>query len=166
MSRPKTRPVGAAGLLSRYRDGTCTHTCQHCQHWQQWPRWAPAVRFARRHDAAHHANAIRYHRGPREDRDLATRRSGGNPLLGRLAVAVLALLLFALTANAVASHAAPAPPARSIAIIPTTTSPPTATPERSMPTPAGPPATNTTGKWTPTSDQPPTPASSPVGGGR
>ncbi len=165
MSRPKTRQVGAAGLVTRYRDGTITHTCQHCQHRQQWPRWGPAVRFARRHDDAHHANAIRYHRGPSEDHELAARGSNGNPLLGRLAVALLALLLLALAASAVASHAAPAPPAPSIAIV-STTGPAPAEPEGYVPTPAGLPATNTAGEWIPEPDQPPTPPSSDMGGGR
>jgi hypothetical protein len=168
MSRPKTLQVGVAGLVSRYRDGTITHTCQHCHCWQEWPRWGPAIRFARQHDAAHQATALHYNRGPREDRELAQRPTGP-PLLGRLAIIALALLLFALTATAVASHATPAPtpaPVPSIAVVPTT-APAAPTPEGYVPTQAGPPATNADGTWIPEPNQPPAPpTSSNAGGGR
>jgi len=30
MSRPKTRQVGTAGLVTRHRNGICVRTCRRC----------------------------------------------------------------------------------------------------------------------------------------
>jgi hypothetical protein len=94
------------------------------------------------------------------------------PLLPGLASAVvvvaLAVLAFGLTLANLTGHATPAPAAPSIAILPTTTLP-TATGPRPgsagyVPTPAGPPATDSDGAWIPEPD-PASPASSTAGGG-
>jgi hypothetical protein len=153
--RPKRQQVGAAGLVIRYRNGTCAHSCRRCQHWREWPRWRAAVRFARKHDAAHHANAVRYNRTTTDHRHLEAsqaRRAATRRLhLGRLAVVVLVLVMLAFTVTAVTTHAAPAHPAPSYDYVPT---------------PAGPPATDAGGTWIPSPTSPPAPPSSSAGGGR
>src|SRR6266568_486650 len=117
MYRPKRQQVGAAGLVVRYRNGTCAHSCRRCQHWREWPRWRAAIRFARKHDAAHHANAVRYNRTTTDHRHLAAsraRRAASRCLhLGRLAavLVVLAVLAFVFSIPALlgpwTNHAAP-----------------------------------------------------------
>jgi hypothetical protein len=176
MSRPKSRQVGTAGLVTRYRNGMCTHTCRRCHHYGEITGWRAAMRAARSHDAAHRANAVRYNRLSREDRYLAERRDASRRRpLRRLAAAVvvlaLAALAFSLTVANVTGHAtpAPAPAAPSIAILPTTTLPTTAGPgsEGYVPTPAGPPATNQNGTWIPEpAPAPPAPAGPSAGGSR
>jgi hypothetical protein len=176
MYRPKRRQVGAAGLVIRYRNGTCAHSCRHCQHWREWPRWRAAIRFARKHDAAHRANAVRYNRTTTDHRHLAAsqaRRAASRRLhLGRLAavlvVLVLAVIAFVFSIPALlgpwTSHAAPAP-APSIGIVTTTAAAPG--PEGYVPTPAGPPAPDANAQWIPEPDPTPAaPASSSTGGGR
>ncbi len=168
MYRPKRQQVGAAGLVVRYRNGTCAHSCRRCQHWREWPRWRPAVRFARKHDAAHHANAVRYNRTNTDHRHLdasRARRAATRRLrLGRLAVVALVLAVLAFGVSAVTTHAATAPTAPSIVVVPTTA--PAPAPEGYVPTPAGPPATDANGQWIPEPDPTSAPASSTAGGGR
>src|SRR6266511_1799982 len=136
MYRPKRQQIGAAGLVVRYRNGTCAHSCRRCQHWREWPRWRTAVRFARKHDAAHYANAVRYNRTNTDHRHLdasRARRAATRRLhLGRLAVVALVLAVLAFGVSAVTTHAAPAPTAPSIVVVPTT-----------APGPARPPPTRT-----------------------
>ena len=76
-----------------------------------------------------------------------------------LVVLALAVLAFGLTVANLAGHATPAPAAPSIAILPTTTT--AGAPEGYVPTPAGPPATDSDGTWIPAP-----PASSSAGGDR
>ena len=129
MYRPKRQQVGAAGLVVRYRDGTCAHSCRRCQHWREWPRWRPAVRFARKHDAAHYANAVRYNRTNTDHRYLGAsraRRAATRRLhLGRLVVVALVLAALAFGVSAVTTHAAPPPPAPSYDHVPTPAGRPT-----------------------------------------
>jgi hypothetical protein len=66
--------------------------------------------------------------------------------LGRLAVVALVLAVLAFGVSAVTTHAAPAPTAPSIVVVPTTA--PGPAPEGYVPTPAGPPATDRNGRWT------------------
>src|SRR6266511_3740563 len=127
MYRPKRQQVGAAGLVVRYRNGTCAHSCRRCQHWQEWPRWRPAVRFARKHDTAHYANAVRYNRTSTDHRHLTASRA----------------------------RRATAPTAPSIVVVPTTA--PGPAPEGYVPTPAGPPATDANGTWIPEPQPAPAP---------
>jgi len=54
--RIRRRQVGSAGLVYRYRDGTCVHECRACSEWTLFARWRPAVRAARTHAADHGAN--------------------------------------------------------------------------------------------------------------
>jgi hypothetical protein len=152
MSRPKSRQVGTAGLLLRHRDGTCTHTCRRCGQFNTAPGWHAGLRAARAHAAEHAAADARYVDTPWgiPDHELPpTRRQ--RPLR-RLAAAVvvlaLAVLAFGLTVANVSGHAAPAPSpvVPSIAVVPA--APPTARSEGYVPTPAGPPATDSDGTWT------------------
>jgi hypothetical protein len=168
MSRPRTLHVGA-GMVTRYRNGVCAFACRHsdCHAYSQPRGWRTAMRLARQHDADHAATEARYvdtpwgiptHELP------ATRRA--RPLR-RLAIAVVVLVLTALALPALlgplTGHAAPAPPAP-ISVVSTTA--PGPAPEGYVPTPAGPPATDSGGQWIPEPDQPPAPASSSAGGGR
>jgi hypothetical protein len=165
MPRPKTFHVGA-GVVTRYRNGTCTFTCRHgdCRAYSEPRGWRAGLRQARQHAADHDATEARYvgtpwgvpaHELPRPTRH---RR-----LVRRLAVAVVVLALtalaFTLTVANVTGHAAPqpAPAAPSIAILPTTTKPaPKPVPEGYDPIPAGPPATDANGQWTGEADPPAT----------
>jgi hypothetical protein len=157
MSRSKSRRVGA-GVLTRYRDGSCTFACHRsgCHAYTQPRGWRAGLRQACQHAAAHDAVEARYVGTPwgTPAHELPpTRRQ--RPLR-RLAVAVLVLALTALTltltTTVMTSHAAPPPASPSITILPTTTLPLAAGPEGYVPTPAGPPA--------------PTPTSSSAGGDR
>jgi hypothetical protein len=176
MSRPKSRQVGTAGLVLRHRDGTCTRTCRRCGQWGTAPGWRAGLRAARQHAATHAATDARYvgtpwgvpaHELPRT----ARRRWPLRRLATAVVVLALAALAFTLTLAGVTGHAAPAPPsppaAPSIAILPTTTIPPSDAPasEGYVPTPAGPPATDAGGTWIPEPDPSPAPTSSSAGGG-
>jgi hypothetical protein len=177
MSRPKSRQVGTAGLVLRHRDGTCTHACRRCGQFDTTPGWRAGLRAARAHAAGHAAADARYvdtpWRIPAHELPPTQRRRPLRRLAAAVAVLALAGLAFSLTVANVTSHAAPAPPAPSIAILPPTTTLPTTTlppadgpaPEGYLPTPAGPPATDANGRWISKPHQG-VPASSSVGGGR
>jgi hypothetical protein len=172
MSRSKSRRVGA-GVLTRYRDGSCTFACHRsgCGAYTQPRGWRAGLRMARQHAAAHDQAEARDVGTPWgvPAHELPPTRSRRRPLR-RLAAAVLILALvalaFTLTLANVTGHAAPqrAPAAPSIAILPTTTLPAATGPEGYVPTPAGPPATDQSGQWIPEPD--PSSASSRAGGGR
>jgi hypothetical protein len=170
MSRQKTRQVGTAGLVTRYRNGICLRTCRRCHQADTPPSWRAALRAARAH--AHHHQAtdardvgtpwgIPAHELPRP----AARRA--HPLR-RLAIAVAVLALTALLLPALlgplTSHAAPAPAAPSTSVVATTA--PGPAPEGYVPTPAGPPATDAGGQWLPEPDPTPASAAPDAGGGR
>ncbi len=133
MSRPKTRQVGTAGLVTRYRNGICLRTCRRCHQADTPPSWRAALREARAHAHHHQATDARdvgtpwgvpAHELPRP----AARRA--HPLR-RLAIAVLVLALTALLLPALlgplTSHAAPAPPAPTYDYVPTPAGPPAST---------------------------------------
>jgi hypothetical protein len=172
-TRPKRRQVGTAGLVLRFRDGTCTHTCRRCGQWQAFPRWRAALNSARTHAGEHHAadahynltaNGVNAVERPRTTR----RRRPLRRLAAVLAVLVLAVVAFTATVAAVTSRAAPWSPAPTIGIVTTTTAAapgPTAGVEGYRPTPAGPPATDRQGRWIP-EPVPSTSTSSSAGGGR
>ncbi len=174
MSRSTSRRVGA-GVLTRYRDGSCTFACHHsgCHAYSQPRGWRAGLRLARRHAAAHDQTEARYVGTPWgiPTHELPPTRRRRWPLR-RLATAVLVLALaalaFTLTLANVTGHAAPAPrpapAAPSIAILPTTTAA-AAGPQGHVPTPAGPPATNAGGQWIP-EPEPTPPGNSSAGGGR
>jgi hypothetical protein len=133
MPRSKSRQVGTAGLVSRRRDGTCTHTCRHCQQWEAFPGWRTALRAARAHAADHHATQTRYLPTPIGINALgATRRAARRRVAAIVIVVLLAAL--SLTVTDMASRAGPAP-------APTTTQ----APYQSTPLPAGPPASSSAG---------------------
>ncbi len=130
MSRPKTRQVGTAGLVTRYRNGICLRTCRRCHQADTPPSWRAALRAARAHVRDHQATDARdvgtpwgipAHELPRP----AARRA--HPLR-RLAIAVVVLALTALLLPALlgplTSHAAPAPPAPTYDYVPTPAGPP------------------------------------------
>ena len=169
MSHPRTLHIGA-GVVTRYRNGVCAFACNRndCHTYSEPRGWRAALRLARQHHADHAAAEARYlgtpwgipaHELP------ATRRA--RPLR-RLAIAVVVLVLTALALPALlgplTGHAAPAPPAPSTAVVSTTA--PGSAPEGYVPTPAGPPATDSGGQWIPEPDPAPAPASSSAGGGR
>ncbi len=139
MSRSTSRRVGA-GTLTRYRDGSCTFACNHsgCHAYTQPRGWRAGLRLARQHAAAH---------------DAIEARDVGTPW-------------------GIATHELPPTRRRwplrrlatAIAILPTTTAAAVG-PEGYVPTPAGPPATDTNGTWIPEPD-PASSASSRAGGGR
>ncbi len=171
MSRPKSRQVGTAGLVLRYRDGKCARTCRRCGEWDTAPGWRAALRAAREHAADHAATDARYvgtpwgvptHKLPPTSR----RRRPLRRLAAFLVVLALAALAFTLTLANVTGHAAPrpAPAAPSIAILPTATAAAVG-PEGYVPTPAGPPATDQSGQWIP-QPEPTPPGNSSAGGGR
>jgi hypothetical protein len=164
MSRPKSRQVGTAGLVLRYRDGKCARTCRRCGEWDAAPGWRAGLRAARQHAATHDAADARYVGTPwgTPAGELSpTRRQRPLRRLTAAVVVVLALaaLAFSLTVANVTGHAAPAPAPPSIAILPTTTAAGPG-PEGYVPTPAGPPATDANGTWLPT------PTNSSAGGDR
>ncbi len=178
MSRPKSRQVGTAGLVLRYRDGKCARTCRRCGEWDAAPGWRAALRGAHQHAATHDAADARYVGTPwgipAHELPPARRRRPLRRLAAAVVVLALAALAFSLTVANVTGHAAPtptpAPAAPSIAILPTTTKPVPhrpSNPEDYVPTPAGPPATDAGGTWIPEPD-PASPASSSSdpGGGR
>jgi ferric-dicitrate binding protein FerR (iron transport regulator) len=161
---PKRRQIGTAGLVLRFRDGTCTHQCRRCGQWEAFPRWRAALRSARAHAADHAAGATdRYTLTPAGSRLVGRpqprwRRS---PLRRLAAVlVVLAVLAFTVTVTAVTSRAAP--PAPAIGIVANTTAAGPG-PEGYRPTPAGPPATDRQGQRIPDPD--PTNSTSSAGGG-
>jgi hypothetical protein len=172
MSVPKSRQVGTAGLVLRYRDGKCARTCRRCGEWDAAPGWRAGLRAARQHAAAHDAADARYVGTPwgTPAGELPpTRRRRPLRRLTTAVVVILALaaLAFSLTVANVTGHAAPAPAPPSIAILPTTTTTTTAAaagpgPEGYVPTPAGPPATDAGGQWIPKPDS----TSSSAGGDR
>jgi ferric-dicitrate binding protein FerR (iron transport regulator) len=136
MPGSKSRQVGTAGLVSRHRDGTCTHTCGRCQQWEAFAGWRTALRAARAHAADHHATQTRYLPTPTGINALghhATRRA---PRRRGAAAMVIVLLLAALsfTVADMTSRAGSAP-------APTTTQ----VPYEYTPVPAGPPANPSVG---------------------
>jgi hypothetical protein len=156
MSHPKTRQVGTAGLVTRYRNGIVMRTCRRCHQADAPPSWRAALRQARAHARHHQATDARdvgtpwgipAHELPRP----ATRPP--HPLR-RLAIAVVVLVLAALLLPALlgplTGHAAPAPPG--------------APSYDYVPTPAGPPATDADERMLPKPDQ--APAAPDAGGGR
>jgi hypothetical protein len=60
MSRSKSRQVGTAGLVLRYRDGTCSRACRRCGQWASARSWRAGLREARAHAADHDAEEARY----------------------------------------------------------------------------------------------------------
>jgi hypothetical protein len=131
MSHPKTRQVGTAGLVTRYRNGIVMRTCRRCHQADVPPSWRAALRQARAH--AHQATDARDVGTPwgipaHELPHPATRPP--HPLR-RLAIAVLVLVLAALLLPALlgplTSHAAPAPPAPTYDYVPTPAGPPAST---------------------------------------
>jgi hypothetical protein len=161
MSRPKTRQVGTAGLVTRYRNGTVMRTCRRCHQAEAPPSWRSALRAARAHARDHQATDARDVGTPWgiPAHELPPTRPAARQAhpLRRLAIAVVVLVLTALLLPALlgplTSHAAPAPApaAPSIAVVPTTIKPaPTTKPaphrppttEGYVPTPAGPPASS------------------------
>jgi hypothetical protein len=174
VSRSTSRRVGA-GVLTRYRHGSCTFACHHngC-HACSEPRGCRAgLRLARQHAAAHDATEARDVGTPWgvPTHELPPTRSRRRPLrrlAAFLVVLALAALAFTLTVTGVTGHAAPtprpAPAAPSIAILPTTTAAAVG-PEGYVPTPAGPPATDQSGQWIP-EPEPTPPGNSSAGGGR
>jgi hypothetical protein len=173
MSRSTSRRVGT-GILTHYRDGSCTFTCHHsgCHAYTQPRGWRAGLRQARRHAAAHDQTGARdvgipwgvpTHELPRPRR----RRWPLRRLAAAVLVLALAALAFTLTLAGVTGHAAPTPrptPAPpSIAILPTTAA--AVGPEGYVPTPAGPPATDAGGQWIP-EPEPTPPGTSSAGGGR
>jgi hypothetical protein len=169
MSHPRTLHVGA-GVVTRYRNGVCAFACNRsdCHAYSQPRGWHAAMRLARQHDAAHAAAEARYLGTPWgiPAHELPPIRRA-RPLR-RLAIAVVVLVLTALALPALlgplTGHATPAPPAPSTAVVSTTA--PGPAPEGYVPTPAGPPATDTTGQWIPEPDPAPAPSISAAGGGR
>jgi hypothetical protein len=169
MSRPKTLHVGA-GVVTRYRNGVCAFACNRSGcHASSQPRgWHAALRLARQHDADHAVAEARYADTPWgiPTHELPATRHA-RPLR-RLAIAVLVLVLTALALPALlgplTGHAAPAPPAPSTSVVSTTA--PGPAPEGYVPTPAGPPATDSGGQWLPEPHPAPAPTTSDAGGGR
>jgi hypothetical protein len=174
MSRSNSRRVGA-GVLTRYRDGSCNFACHHsgCHAYSQPRGWRAGLRLARQHAAAHDQTeagdvgtpwGVPTHELPPTIR----RRRPLRRLAAAVVVLALAALAFTLTLTGVTGHAAPrpTPAAPSIAILPTTTAA-AAGPESEgyVPTPAGPPATDAGGQWIP-EPAPTPPGNSSAGGGR
>jgi hypothetical protein len=133
MSRPKTRQVGTAGLVTRYRNGICLRTCRRCHQADTPPSWRAALRAARAHARDHQATDARdvgtpwgipAHELPRP----AARRA--HPLR-RVAIAVVVLVLTALLLPALlgplTSHATLAPPTPTYDYVPTLAGPPAGT---------------------------------------
>jgi hypothetical protein len=172
MPRSKSRRVGA-GVLTRYRDGSCTFACHRsgCRAYTQPRGWRAGLRLARQHDAAHDQTEARDVGTPwgvptHELPPTSRRRRPLRRLAAFLVVLALAALAFTLTLANVTGHAAPrpTPAAPSIAILPTTTAAAVG-PEGYVPTPAGPPATDAGGQWI--AEPEPTPlGNSSTGGGR
>jgi hypothetical protein len=169
MSRPRTLHVGA-GVVTRYRNGVCAFACNHSDcHAHSQPRgWRAALRLARQHHADHAAAEARYVGTPWgiPTHELPATRPA-RPLR-RLAIAVVVLVLTALALPALlgplTGHAAPAAPAPSTSVVSTTTRGPA--PEGYVPTPAGPPATDSGGQWIPEPDPASAPSTAAAGGGR
>jgi hypothetical protein len=170
MSHPKTRQVGTAGLVTRYRNGICISSCRRCHQADTPPSWRAALRDARAH-ARHHQTSDARDVGtpwgiPAHELPRPAARPAARPAhpLRRLAIAVVILALTALLLPALlgplTSHAAPAP----TTTISSTTSP--AAPEGYVPTLAGPPATDSGGQWIPEPNPSSAPTSSSAGGGR
>jgi hypothetical protein len=139
MSRPKSRRVGA-GVLARYRDGSCTFACNHsgCHAYTQPRSWRAGLRRARHRAAAHNATEARYVGTPwgipAHELPPSRRRRPLRRLAAAVVVLALAALAFTLTVANVTGHAAPAP-------APTTTR----APYQYLPVPAGPPASSSAG---------------------
>jgi hypothetical protein len=168
MSRPKTRQVGTAGLVTRYRNGIVMRTCRRCHQAEAPPSWRSALRQARAHARHHQATDARDVGTPWgiPAHELPPTRPAARHArpLRRLAIAVVVLVLTALLLPALlgplTSHAAPPPVAPSTSIASTTAA------EGYVPTPAGPPATDAGGTMLPEPDQAPAPAAPDAGGGR
>jgi len=134
MPRSKSRQVGTAGLVSRHRDGTCTHTCRRCQKWEAFAGWRTALRAARAHAADHHAAQPRYLPTPTGITAIgrrATRRAPRRRVAAMLIVVLLAALSFTVADMASRAGSAPAPT--------------TQAPYEYTPVPAGPPASSSAG---------------------
>jgi hypothetical protein len=173
MSRSTSRRVGA-GVLTRYRHGSCTFACHYggCHAYWEPRGWRAGLRQARQHAAAHDAIEARDVGTPwgvpaHELPPTSRRRWPLRRLAAFLVVLALAALAFTLTLAGVTGHAAPAPrpapAAPSIAILPTTTAAAVG-PGGYVPTPAGPPVT-AGGQWIP-QPAPTPPGNSSAGGGR
>ena len=168
MPSPKFQRFGEV-VATRYRNGACEAVCNRngCRAYASPDGWRRTVRLAREHAAAHAATAARDVSTPwgRPAHELPHTRRRPHRRLAAAVVVVLALavLAFGLTLANVAGHAAPAAPASSIAVVPTTTLP--VGPGEYVPTPAGPPATDTSGQWISQPD-PSTSTSRDAGGGR
>jgi hypothetical protein len=136
MSRPRSRQVGTAGLVLRYRDGTCAHSCRRCGQWDSFTRWRPAMREARAHAGEHHATEIRYAATPVGINAIGRRRTRKprRRLAAVAAVLLLAVLAFGVTVTSVTSRAG-------------SSSEPTTTPApyQYVPVPAGPPTSSNAG---------------------
>ncbi len=142
-----------------------------CHAYSQPRGWRAGLRLARQHAAAHDQTEARDVGTPwgvpaHELPPTSRRRRPLRRLATAVVVLALAALAFTLTLANLTGHAAPqrAPAAPFIAILPTTTAAAVG-PEGYVPTPAGPPATDTNGTWIPEPD-PASSASSRAGGGR
>jgi hypothetical protein len=157
MRTRKRRQVGTAGLVIRYRNGTCAHECRACGYWETFARWRPALRSAKAHAADHAAGDIRRYMATSEgSRALGPRRPRWRRrLAGAVVILILAAIAFTVTVAAVTSRAAPAAVPSLPAAAPATTG--------YSPTVAGPPATDASGQWIP---EPDPPTSTSAGGGR
>jgi hypothetical protein len=128
----KSRQVGTAGLVSRHRDGTCTHTCRRCQKWEAFAGWRTALRTARAAD--HHATQTSYVPTPIGINALGrhtTRRAPRRRVAAMGIVVLLAALSFTV---ADMTSRAGSPPA-----------PTTQVPYQYTPLPAGPPTPSSAG---------------------
>jgi hypothetical protein len=128
MSRQRTRQVGTAGLVTRYRNGICLRTCRRCHQADTPPSWRAALREARAHARAHQATDARDVDTPWGIPAQEMPPARGAHLLRRLAIAVVVLVLTALLLPALlgplTSHAAPAPSAPTYDYVPTPAGPP------------------------------------------
>jgi hypothetical protein len=124
MSRPKSRQVGTAGLVLRFRDGTCSRGCRRCGEWASTRTWRAGFREARAHATFHDTVDARYvgapwgipeHEMPPTSRPRPLRR-----LAAAMVILALAVLAFGLTVANVSGHAASVPATPSIVVTPTT----------------------------------------------
>jgi hypothetical protein len=158
MARQKTRQVGTAGLVTRYRNGIVMRTCRRCHQADTPPSWRAALREVRAHARDHQATDARDVGTPWgiPSHELPPTRHARS--LRRLAIAVVVLVLTALALPALlgplTGHAAPV----------VSTSVPGLTPQGYVPIPPGPPATDASGQWIPEPDTAPAPTSSGAGG--
>jgi hypothetical protein len=136
MTSPKSRRFGAV-VVTRYRDGTCTATCNRadCRAYTELSGWRRTLRMASEHAAAHNATEARYANTPWGIPAHELPPTRRRPV--RRLVATAAILAVMIGAGVVASNAA------SHAISPPTTSSPA---QEYIPTPAGPPTSTREGR--------------------